>query len=467
MSESISTEWQITCVPSTAELVRSSKNSANAAQLQRSFRDAARTLEQSLELTDASTVRTCIAFASIDAARDHVEEGHAQALCRLNSTHASRLLLAEHRYDEMRAKCKHEAAVRSACLDDKHLAICEELRHTICATATAAAVTVNRLQTTDDQMIEANKRRHLETTHVLQSEMKSMIETLEREFASEHATYSIQTGRMSADHSALAARAQAEEYSLDQQNAAVEALGLQLNTLRTRVITEATLSKTNNSAICTERNRIDIALRAAKKRVSMARQAQCSLLRRQAESAHAASDIIAGHVDLGERVLALAAAVERLEAQTTDAVSAGRRFLPLFALKESLNEGATHGSDGDCMRTTIATTFNIAGKTLLDKCAVHTSNNAANTTSGSRSSVQVTNNADADALSHIDGRCNDAVVLLLALKREKAEAIRDVTEQRRRLRVLWRASTLQVPSDLEGVSDDEGVLKVVSLKRSS
>ena len=125
-----------------------------------------------------------------------------------------------------------------------------------------------------EQLREGARRRNLEQVHVLQSDMDSTVEGLEKAFESAHVAYLQSTDARTADYKVLSERAQHDTQMAERQARVLKKLNRQLQVWRSKTANNTRDWEDRNAGLQHERERLARHLDELKAAIGSARATQ-------------------------------------------------------------------------------------------------------------------------------------------------------------------------------------------------
>ena len=213
-----------------------------------------------------------------------------------------------------------------------------------------------------EQVREGVRRRNLEQVHVLQSDMDSTIEGLEKAFEGAHLQYLQTTDARTADYKVLSERAQHDAQMAERQQRALKKLNRQLQVWRSKTANNARDWEDRNSSLAREKDRLTKHLVEQKASIGHARAAQLARLKRLSCGAQSAREKLSEHAALGQRVLGAMETVRRGECARERLATAALSPYVAPAIEEE-TEAAQRGDTGP-VTTTLPDTSDVSESPL-------------------------------------------------------------------------------------------------------
>lgn len=271
--------------------------------------------EAALAQRDTTLAALAHALGDADALHARAAGDHLGDVAGLEAMQATRLAALERDFAAALARVTDAFAADAAAADTRHGATVLQLQHLLAAVAADEAAKAAAAAAEHDQAREALKRRTLERIHVLQSDMDGAVEALEAAFEGAHLAYLQSTDSRTQDFKALSERGQADAAATEAQQRALRRLTRLLGAWRGKLAAAVREGEGRNGALAGERDALAAQLEALKAGMARARAATARRLSGLCVQAQGAKGVLATHLALAERTLALAAMLRPLHTE--------------------------------------------------------------------------------------------------------------------------------------------------------
>ena len=356
-------------------------------------------------------------LAELDEAETTFEQALRQnlrAIDRLIEIQDARLLSLERDFRrEVRALEEEFAAEREA-VTARHRAFKAEQLHVAKAIREDEEAKAQAAATDFEQVKESLKRKNLEQIHVLQSEMDSVMEGLERKLEEAHLAYLTNTDHRTQDFKVLSERGQHDTQMNERQQRALKRLNRLLQLWRSKAGNNVRECEERNETLEEERVAVAGHLDRLKQDMGRVRATTLADMKGLAAAAADAKQVLADNTALAQRLLGLAEAMRAYESasEKVDPFAATRGTLPaqtvgagaeLVAAARTASGAAAAAAGGAA-----------AGSALQQELALLEAETASELAPGTADALE-----EAEALHNFYGRYNKALLETLAMERQR------------------------------------------------